>query len=117
MKSQCAGGEAGRSVIRYDRQDALDFALAYLKTEKAKTSIKQRKTYPETIFGEAKNYHGLTRAICRGLDKVTIQALLTSAVQNIKRLIKHHYTPITSLVSFVLEQFCLSGEKLLLQEA
>ncbi|MFQ6002525.1 MAG: transposase, partial [Candidatus Zixiibacteriota bacterium] len=49
LRSQCAGGEAGRSVIRYDRQDALDFALAYLKTEKAKMSIKQRKTYPENI--------------------------------------------------------------------
>jgi transposase len=95
LRSQCAGGEAGRSVIRYDRQDALDFALAYLKTEKAKTSIKQRKTYPETIFGEAKNYHGLTRAICRGLDKVTIQALLTSTVQNIKRLVKYYQDKIT----------------------
>ena len=111
LKSQCTGGEAGRSVIRYDRQDALDFDLAHLKTEKAKATIKQRKTYPETIFGEAKNYHGLTRAICRGLDKVrmhqeiTIQALLTSAVQNIKRLVKHCYTPITNSVSFVLEQF------------
>ncbi len=113
LKSQCTGGEAGCSVIRYDRRDALDFALAHLKTEKTKATIKQRKTYPETIFGEAKNYHGLTRAICRGLDKVrmhqeiTIQALLTSAVQNIKRLVKHCYTPITNSVSFVLEQFYL----------
>ena len=52
------------SVIRYDRQDTLDFALAHLKTEKAKITIKQRKTYAETIFGEAKNSHGLRRAIC-----------------------------------------------------
>ncbi len=95
LRSQCAGGEAGRSVIRYDRQDALDFALAHLKREKAKMSIKQRKTYPETIFGEAKNYHGLRRAICRGLDKVTIQALLTSTVQNIKRLVKYYQDKIT----------------------
>ena len=65
----------------------------------------KRKTYPETIFGEAKNHHGLTRAICRGRDKVIIQALLTSAIQNIKRLVKHCYTPITNSVSFVLEQF------------
>jgi hypothetical protein len=79
-----------RSRLWRDRQDALDFALAYLKTEKAKTSIKQRKTYPETIFGEAKNHHGLTPAICRGLNKVTIQALLTSTVQNIKRLVKYY---------------------------
>lgn len=45
------------------------------------------------------------------LDKVTIQALLTSAVQNIKRLVKHCYTPITNSVSFVLEQFRFSIRK------
>ncbi|MCK4385315.1 MAG: transposase [candidate division Zixibacteria bacterium] len=50
LRSQCTGGEAGRPVIRCDRQDALDFALVYLKTEKAKRTIKQRKVYAETIF-------------------------------------------------------------------
>ena len=96
LRSQCTGGEAGGSVIRYDRQDALDFAFppeasacppvdlwrtgqslagrdlpmakAHLKTEKAKRTIKQRKTCAETIFAEAKNSHGLRRAICKGLD-------------------------------------------------
>jgi len=105
LRSQCTVGEAGRSVIRYDRQDALDFALAHLKTEKAKTTIKQRKIYVETIFAEAKTSHGLRRAICRGLDKVAIQALLTCTVQNIKRLVKHCYTPVANSASFVLEQF------------
>jgi len=82
-----------RSRLWRDRQDALDFAFlpeadlpmaeAHLKTPRAKATIKQRKTYAETIFAEAKNSHGLRRAICRGLDKVTIQDLLTCAVQNI----------------------------------
>ena len=81
LRSQCAGGEAGRSVIRYDRQDALDFTLAHLKTERAKTTIKQRKIYAETIFGEAKKSPGLRRAVCRGLDKVAIQGLLTQKMQ------------------------------------
>jgi transposase len=105
LRSQCAGGESGRSVIRYDRQDALDFALAHLKTQRAKATIKQRKIYPETIFAEAKNSHGLRRATCRGLDKVIIQALLTCAVQNIKRLIKHFYASGSNSIYIALKQF------------
>lgn len=105
LRSECTRGEAGRSIIRYDRQDALDFALAHLKTERAKTTIKQRKVYAETIFAEAKNSHGLRRAICRGLDKVTIQALLTCAVQNIKRLIKHSYALGPNSIFIALKQF------------
>lgn len=104
LRSQCAGGKAGRSVILYDRQDALDFALAHLKTQKAKATIKQRKTYAETVFAEAKTLHGLRQAICRGLEKVAIQALLTCAVQNIKRLIKHYHTSIANLVYVVLRK-------------
>ena len=44
-------------------------------------------------------------------QEITIQALLTSTVQNIKRLVKHCYTPITNSVSFVLEQFRFSIRK------
>ena len=64
-------------MIRYDRQDASDFALAHLKTQRAKVTIRQRKIYAKTIFAKAKTLHGLRRAICRRPDKVTIQALLT----------------------------------------
>ncbi len=63
-------------------------AEAHLKTQRAKAAIEQRKTYAETIFAEVKSSHELRRAICRGLDKVTIQALLTCTVQSIKRLAK-----------------------------
>ena len=107
------GGKAGRSVIRYDRQDALDFVLAHLKTKRAKRTIKQRKVYAETIFAEAKNSHGLRRAICRGLDKVTIQALLTCAVQNIKRLIKHSYASGPNSIYIALKQFHFRAKVLL----
>jgi hypothetical protein len=70
------------------------------------TTIKQRKTYAETILGEAKNSHGLRRAICRGLDKVTIQALLTSTVQNIKRLVKHYQDKIKGKALLSSKQLC-----------
>lgn len=115
LRSQCAGGESGRSVIRYDRQDALDFALTHLKTERAKKTIKQRKVYAETIFAEAKTLHGLKQAICRGLEKVAIQALLICTVQNIKRLIKYYHTSIVNLVYVVLRKFHYRERILLFQ--
>lgn len=104
LRAQCTTSKAGRTVIRYDRQEALDFALAHLKTGRAKVTIKQRQVYAETIFAEAKNSHGLRKAICRGLEKVAIQALLICAVQNIKRLIKHYSVSVTNLL-YVLRKF------------
>ena len=43
----------------------------------------------EHTFAEAKQWHGLGRARCRGLESVRQQALLTATVQNIKRLVSH----------------------------
>jgi hypothetical protein len=40
----------------------------------------------EGIHGEAKTWHGLARAVRRGLANMQIQADLTAAVINLKRL-------------------------------
>jgi len=40
----------------------------------------------EGMHGEAKSQHGLSRAVRRGLDNMSIQAYLTAAVINLKRL-------------------------------
>lgn len=40
----------------------------------------------EGVHGEAKTWHGLARAVRRGLGEVKIQAYLTAAVINLKRL-------------------------------
>ncbi len=54
---------------------------------------KFRKTYSrhrwkiEGMHGEAKTQHGLRRAVRRGLANVAIQAYLTAAVINLKRLV------------------------------
>ncbi len=41
------------------------------------------------MHGEAKTQHGLRRAVRRGLVNVAIQAYLTAAVINLKRLAMH----------------------------
>jgi hypothetical protein len=40
----------------------------------------------EGVYGEAKTWHGLARAIRRGRDNMRIQAFLTAAAINLKRL-------------------------------
>ncbi|NND00977.1 MAG: hypothetical protein HKN85_12415 [Gammaproteobacteria bacterium] len=42
----------------------------------------------EGLFAEAKQFHGLRRARYRGLQKVSIQALMSAMAQNIKRIVK-----------------------------
>jgi IS5 family transposase len=60
-----------------------------------KRDRKFRKTYSrhrwkiEGMHGEAKTQHGLRRAVRRGLVNVAIQAYLTAAVINLKRLAAH----------------------------
>ncbi len=47
-----------------------------------------RKWTIEGLFAEAKQFHGLRRTRYRGLQKVSIQALMTTMAQNIKRIVK-----------------------------
>ena len=43
----------------------------------------------EGMHGEAKTQHGLRRAVRRGLANVAVQAYLTAAVINLKRLVMY----------------------------
>ncbi len=46
----------------------------------------------EGVHGEAKTWHGLARAVWRGLDNMRIQAFLTAAAINLKRLAVAFFT-------------------------
>ena len=59
---------------------------------RARWSEKDRRLYQhhgwrsEGFHGEAKTWHGLGRAVRRGLDTMKIRAYLTAAAVNLKRL-------------------------------
>ncbi len=53
------------------------------------TAYSRHRWRIEGMHGEAKTQHGLRRAIRRGLANVAIQAYLTAAVINLKRLVTH----------------------------
>ena len=49
---------------------------------------KLRGTILEGIMGQAKTYHGTSKARFRGLKKVEIQFLMTATAINIKKMLK-----------------------------
>lgn len=53
------------------------------------TTYSRHRWRVEGMHGEAKTQHGLRRAVRRGLANVSIQAYLTAAVINLKRLAAH----------------------------
>jgi transposase len=54
--------------------------------DKFVATYKRHRWRTEGMHGEAKTQHGLRRAVRRGLENVAIQAYLTAAVINLKRL-------------------------------
>ena len=55
-------------------------------TERDKRLYQRHRWRSEGFHGEAKTWHGLGRAVRRGLDNMKIQAYLTAAAINLKRL-------------------------------
>ena len=54
------------------------------------------------VHGEAKTWHGLARAVRRGLQNMRIQAFLTAAAVNLKRLAAALATPFGAWLASVL---------------
>lgn len=89
LKGDCLSkGRANKAVvIGHDYP-----ALLRARRRRARWSEEDRRLYrrhrwrSEGFHGEAKTWHGLARAVRRGLDNMKIQAYLTAAAINLKRL-------------------------------
>jgi transposase len=93
VKANCTNSRYGRVVRRSIVQDFLDRAKALRSTPAYQKAMRKRSVWIEPLFGEAKQWHQLVQFRLRRLRKVNIQALLTAAGQNIKRLLKHQTVP------------------------
>ena len=85
LKAQCTRGPC-RVVHRHLDKCHLDYAAELRQTDGYRASQRCRKKI-EMLFGEAKEFMGLSRARRRGHQNVLDQCLLTAAVQNMKRII------------------------------
>ena len=89
LRKRCIGETSASRVIMISNGYE---ALLRARRRHRKPDKKFRKTYRrhkwkvEGMHGEAKTQHGLRRAVRRGLANVAIQAYLTAAVINLKRL-------------------------------
>ena len=92
LRSQCFGfTSASRTVTIVPGYDALLRARRRHKEpdEKFTRTYSRHQWKIDGMHGEAKTQHGLRRAVRRGLANMSIQAYLTAAVINLKRLAKH----------------------------
>src|SRR6266542_6754530 len=85
-KATCCGTAQARTMFRPDDGGLRDRTVAYLRTFRARQSIRRRKAWVETVFGDGKQQRGLRRARFRGRDPVRVQALLTATAYNVRKL-------------------------------
>jgi transposase len=116
LRQDCLpGAKAVRTIAISD-----DYvALLRARRKHARQSPEDRRRYRrhrwivEGRHGEAKTQHGLARAARRGLANVRIQAYLTAAVMNLKRLAKWGkgaLHPLGGNLGVILHQFVWSSE-------
>jgi transposase len=85
LKARCTSSAHGRMVKRSFDEEYLDRVRGYHTTEAYQKAMRKRKVWPEPLFGEAKQWHGLRQFRLRGLKRVNMEGLLIAAGQNLKR--------------------------------
>ncbi len=85
IKSECTRGES-RAVFFHPDDEVLLWALEHLDTREAKIALRKRKIWAETVMADLKGQHNLERAQFRGTWNMEIQALLSAAAHNLKKL-------------------------------
>jgi hypothetical protein len=90
LRTQGTTAQRGRRIHRSFDEASLDRGRDYHETEAYAKAMPNRKVWVEPLFAEAKDWHGLRRFRLRGAEKVTIQAHLIAAGQNLKRLLSKH---------------------------
>jgi transposase len=88
VKAWCTESKSGRHIFRSFFQEYLDRAARYRETVAYKKALRKRQIWVEPVFGEGKQWHGMSRFRLRRLEKVNIEGLIRAAGQNIKRLLK-----------------------------
>ena len=85
LKAACTASEHGRTVRRSFHEAYLDRVRGDHATAEYRRAMRKRQVWPEPLFAEAKQWHGLRRFRLRGLKKANIEGLQVAAGQNLKR--------------------------------
>jgi len=89
-RQECTRSKTGgRTIKRYEDQEAIDEARAQSASAAAKRDRRRRKHLMEGSFADAANNHGFKRSRWRRLWRQRIQDFLIAAAQNIRILLRH----------------------------
>ena len=99
LRLTCSTPRSVKTILRSPYEEAIEWGHEQLRTEAGQQVAKQRKTTAEWVVAEAKNFHGLRRAQQRGIEKVSVQVLMTATVQNLKRLMRSGSTNLLRFAS------------------
>jgi IS5 family transposase len=89
LRASCFSARMKRRAILLHKNHP---ALIRARRKRLRWGLRERRIYAshrsriEGFHGEAKTWHGLARAVRRGLENMKIQAYLTAAAINLKRL-------------------------------
>ncbi len=85
LREECTANRRGRIIYRPFHAELLERVRMTHQTPAFAKAMRKRSVWVEPLFGEAKQWHGLTRFRLRGLRKVNSEGLLIAAGQNLKR--------------------------------
>ncbi|WP_268624255.1 IS1182 family transposase [Paenibacillus alvei] len=90
MLSECTRSRNHRKVVtRHVWEDSKEWVRANRLSRSGKYLYRKRKETIERSFADAKELHGIRYCRLRGLQNVREQALMTAAVQNMKKMAIH----------------------------
>ena len=86
MRNQCTSGKKQRRVQHSIYKDEYERLNARIRSFNGKKKRRIRQITTEPLFAEAKENHGLSKFMTRGIQKAKKNSLLIASVQNLKRL-------------------------------
>jgi len=88
LREKCISGKDNFRIVSHYDSPCYFKARSWYDSGYGKAMQKLRHTVIEGVFGQAKTYHGMSKARFRGLNKVEIQFLLTATALNLKKMVK-----------------------------
>ncbi len=85
----CTPSEKGRRIQRSIYKEHIDWADNCLTKHERKRLMSRRQYKAEGSFADAANNHGFKRMRFRGIEKAKIQNLMITAIQNLRKLMRH----------------------------
>ncbi|MHC4537772.1 MAG: transposase [Planctomycetota bacterium] len=87
IRANCYSGKYSKRIYRHEDQDVIDWADNCMSKARRRYFMGRRRAIVEDSFADAANNHGYKHSRWRGLERVTIQNLLISSIQNLRKLI------------------------------